>query len=223
MVMAQIGCYIPCERGVMVPVERVFSRIGGRDEIVSGKSTFMVELEETSTILRNATNRSLVVLDEFGRGTSVNDGYSIAFSVLEFLKKIGCPVLFSTHHHRLTTDFEGDNRVQLGHMSSFEDEKDKTVTFLYKLVSGKSGKSFGMNVALMSGISPSILQNAKSISSAFEDTASANSKDDNDDNNDNTRSSNQLHQLLLLKRLSQLLNNPSTSLQQQLVHFQSFI
>jgi DNA mismatch repair protein MSH6 len=103
--MAQIGCYVPAESLTLSPVDRIFTRIGANDRIMAGQSTFMVELQETSNILRHSTKNSLVILDELGRGTSTYDGYSIAYSVILYIaEKIQCRCLFSTHYHMLTEE-----------------------------------------------------------------------------------------------------------------------
>src|SRR4051812_17741199 len=104
--MAQLGCWVPALSCTLSPVDRIYTRIGANDDIVAGQSTFMVELQETSNMLQHATDHSLLILDELGRGTSTFDGYSIAYAVLDYLaKNLKCGVLFSTHYHRLTNEF----------------------------------------------------------------------------------------------------------------------
>jgi len=119
-IMAQIGCYVPAEKCIMTVVDRVFTRLGASDRILENKSTFFVELEETKTIVEQATENSLVIMDELGRGTSTFDGYSIAHSVLTYLaKKIKCRALFTTHYHMLVEDFsQMPKQVGLYHMES---------------------------------------------------------------------------------------------------------
>lgn len=138
--LAQIGCYVPAKSCSLSPVDRIFTRIGASDRILSGQSTFFVELDETATILQHATKRSLVILDELGRGTSTFDGAAIAFAVIKKLceKDLSCRTLFATHYHALVQEFQKSDKVELGHMACFAD-KDKAVdrvTFLYKLASG---------------------------------------------------------------------------------------
>ena len=131
--MAQIGCYVPAEKCRLTVVDRVFTRLGASDRILENKSTFFVELEETKTIIEQATKNSLVIMDELGRGTSTFDGYSIAHSVLTYLStKVRCRTLFTTHYHMLVEDFRGMSvMVGLYHMkSSYEDKSDR-VKFLY--------------------------------------------------------------------------------------------
>jgi DNA mismatch repair protein MSH6 len=115
--MAQIGCHVPGEECNLTPVDRIFTRIGANDRIMSGESTFMIELKETSSILNNATKNSLLVLDELGRGTSTYDGYSIAYSVIKYISEvIKCRCLFSTHYHVLTEELQYHPLIDVYHM-----------------------------------------------------------------------------------------------------------
>ncbi|KAJ1983733.1 DNA mismatch repair protein msh6 [Dimargaris verticillata] len=169
VVMAQLGCYVPAERCRLTPVDRIFTRIGAHDDILRGQSTFMVELSETSKILREATPRSLVILDELGRGTSTFDGYAVAYAVLHHLAgRIGCLGLFSTHYHALTREMGGHPEIALKHMDCHVDPANRDVTFLYKLVSGVCPKSYGMNVANMAGIPRAIVDKAEQVAERFE-------------------------------------------------------
>ncbi|KAG0213342.1 DNA mismatch repair protein msh6 [Mortierella sp. GBA30] len=169
IIMAQLGCYVPAETCRMTPFDRIFTRIGANDNILAGQSTFMVELSETSKILAEATERSMVILDELGRGTSTFDGYSIAYSVLhELSSRIGCLGLFSTHYGTLTTEFERDPNVVLKHMACQVDQANREVTFLYKLVDGVCERSYGMNVAHMAGVPRKIVDRAEEMANAFE-------------------------------------------------------
>ncbi|KAF9393211.1 DNA mismatch repair protein msh6 [Podila verticillata] len=169
IIMAQLGCYVPAEKCRLTPFDRVFTRIGANDNILAGQSTFMVELSETSKILAEATERSMVILDELGRGTSTFDGYAIAYSVLhELSTRIGCLGLFSTHYGTLTTEFERDPNVALKHMACQVDQVNREVTFLYKLVEGVCEKSYGMNVAHMAGVPRTIVERAEEMAQAFE-------------------------------------------------------
>lgn len=152
VIMAQIGCFVPADKCALSPVDRIFTRVGAQDKILSGQSTFFVELEETSTILQHATERSLVILDELGRGTSTFDGTAIAFAVSQQLfNSIKCRTLFSTHYHVLAEEFEGSPKVSMFTMDYILGENGR-VNFLYKFVHGVCSKSFGMNVARMAGI-----------------------------------------------------------------------
>ncbi|KAJ2995791.1 DNA mismatch repair protein msh6 [Globomyces sp. JEL0801] len=169
VIMAQLGCFIPAQHCRLTPFDRIFTRIGANDNIMAGQSTFMVELSETSKILQEATPRSLVILDELGRGTSTFDGYAIAYSVLYHLvTHIGCLGLFSTHYGSLTNDFENNPLVQLKYMSFCVDEDSQQVLFLYKLTPGKCPSSYGMNVAALAQIPKEIIDSAKKASNEFE-------------------------------------------------------
>ncbi|KAG0243739.1 DNA mismatch repair protein msh6 [Mortierella sp. GBA43] len=169
IIMAQLGCYVPAVECRLSPFDRIFTRIGANDNILAGQSTFMVELSETSKILSEATERSMVILDELGRGTSTFDGYAIAYSVLHQLSThIGCLGLFSTHYGTLTTEFERDPNVALKHMACQVDQVHREVTFLYKLINGVCEKSYGMNVAHMAGVPRKIVDRAEVMADSFE-------------------------------------------------------
>ncbi|KAL6071659.1 DNA mismatch repair protein msh6 [Balamuthia mandrillaris] len=186
VIMAQMGCYVPASACYLTAADRIFTRVGANDNIMGGQSTFMVELQETARILRHATSRSLVILDELGRGTSTFDGYSIAYAVLkDIAERVGCRTLFSTHYHALTnevksnsdnddpTDAEGASqqpiqRVSLHHMSCYIDPQRKDVTFLYKVQKGVCPKSYGMNVARMAGVVDEVVESAERIAARFE-------------------------------------------------------
>ncbi|KAG0378622.1 DNA mismatch repair protein msh6 [Mortierella sp. AD032] len=169
VIMAQLGCYVPAEKCRLTSFDRIFTRIGANDNILAGQSTFMVELSETSKILSEATERSMVILDELGRGTSTFDGYAIAYSVLhELSTRIGCLGLFSTHYGTLTNEFERDPNIALKHMACQVDQANREVTFLYKLVDGVCEKSYGMNVAHMAGVPREIVDRAEEMAQEFE-------------------------------------------------------
>lgn len=169
VIMAQLGCYVPAKTCKLTPVDRIFTRVGAHDNILAGHSTFMVELQEASKILQNATPNSLVILDELGRGTSTFDGYSIAFSVLyDLATRIGCLSLFSTHYHMMIDEFLHNPLIGMYHMGCEVDEKKREVTFLYQLREGACPRSYGMNVANMAGIPHSVVSRAEMIAEAFE-------------------------------------------------------
>ncbi|KAI8584582.1 hypothetical protein K450DRAFT_216999 [Umbelopsis ramanniana AG] len=171
IIMAQLGCYVPASRCRMTPFDRIYTRIGANDNILAGQSTFMVELSETSKILHEATPHSMVILDELGRGTSTFDGYAIAYAVLHYLAThVGCLGLFSTHYQTLCQEFERVPEVVNMHMAYHIDENEHDITFLYKLTEGACQKSFGMNVANMAGIPKSIVEQADSAATQFEQT-----------------------------------------------------
>ncbi|KAJ1343439.1 hypothetical protein BSLG_002028 [Batrachochytrium salamandrivorans] len=170
VIMAQLGSYVPARKCRLTPFDRVFTRIGASDNIMAGQSTFMVELSETSKILREATPRSLVILDELGRGTSTYDGYAIAYAVLNHLvTDVRCLGLFSTHYGTLTKEFQDHPLVALMYMSFFSDEVNKQVTFLYKLTSGSCPKSYGMNVASLANVPLTIVERAEEVAKSFEE------------------------------------------------------
>ncbi|CAJ0650325.1 6592_t:CDS:10 [Entrophospora sp. SA101] len=175
IIMAQLGCYVPARKCLLTPFDRIYTRIGANDNILAGQSTFMVELSETSRILHEATPRSMVILDELGRGTSTFDGYAIAYSVLHYLATyIGCLGLFSTHYGMLTKEFSNNPNIALKHMSCHMNQKLREVTFLYKLVPGVCPKSYGMNVASMAGIPNQIVERAEVIARKFEESSKFN-------------------------------------------------
>jgi len=169
VIMAQIGCYVPARKCRLTPFDRIFTRIGANDNILAGQSTFMIELAETSKILKEATPRSLVILDELGRGTSTFDGFSIAYSVLNYIiTQIRCIGLFSTHYGMLTEEYKNNPLVACKFMSFHSDEENHEVVFLYKLTDGVCPKSYGMNVANIAGVPKSIVLQAETIAAEFE-------------------------------------------------------
>ncbi|EGD83460.1 hypothetical protein PTSG_04067 [Salpingoeca rosetta] len=172
VIMAQLGCWVPAESFTLTPVDRIFTRIGANDNIVAGRSTFMVELKETATILNKATSSSLVILDELGRGTSTFDGYAIAFAVLSHITDaIRCRCMFATHYHLLTDELKTNPNVTNYNMACVVDDHQKDVTFLYKLQPGVCSKSYGMNVAHMAGVMDSIVETAKEKAVQYEATS----------------------------------------------------
>ncbi|KAK4790085.1 hypothetical protein SAY86_017389 [Trapa natans] len=169
VVLAQLGCYVPCETCALSPVDIIFTRLGATDRIMSGESTFFVECSETASILQNATEDSLVILDELGRGTSTFDGYAIAYAVLRHLvEKVNCRLLFATHYHPLTKEFGSHPRVILQHMacalplnpSTPYGKPDQELVFLYRLASGPCPESYGLQVAAMAGIPEKVVVSA---------------------------------------------------------------
>ncbi len=174
IIMAQLGCFVPAQSCRMTIFDRIFTRIGANDNILSGQSTFMVELSETNKILQGATPKSLVILDELGRGTSTFDGYAIAYAVLAHLSQsTRCCGLFSTHYGLLTSEFSPPlcptPTVRLMHMACQVDENQRDVTFLYRLIDGVCPRSYGMNVAGMAGIPEPIIARAEEKGREMED------------------------------------------------------
>jgi DNA mismatch repair protein MutS len=162
VLMAQIGSFVPAESAEVGLVDRIFTRVGANDDLGRGQSTFMVEMNETSNIVNNATERSLVILDEIGRGTSTFDGLSIAWSVAEFLHdKIKARTLFATHYHELTKLAE--ERKGVGNFNVAVREWNDQIIFLRKIVPGGADKSYGIQVARLAGLPKEILDRAKEI------------------------------------------------------------
>lgn len=149
--------------------DRVFTRIGANDNIMAGRSTFMVELKETATILNQATEHSFVILDELGRGTSTFDGYSIAYAVLAHLaEKICCRTMFATHYHLLTDEYALHPDIAMKRMACFVEPARGDVTFLYKLEAGVCSRSYGMNVARMAQLPEPVIEAAARKAEEFE-------------------------------------------------------
>ncbi|XP_042592072.1 LOW QUALITY PROTEIN: DNA mismatch repair protein Msh6-like [Cyprinus carpio] len=174
VIVAQLGCYVPAESLRLTPVDRVFTRLGASDRIMSGESTFFVELSETASILLHATNHSLVLLDELGRGTATYDGTAIASAVVkELSEKICCRTLFSTHYHSLVEEHVQDPAVRLGHMACMvenecEDPSQETITFLYKFIRGACPKSYGFNAARLANLPEEVIQSGHKKAREFE-------------------------------------------------------
>ncbi|KAG7860574.1 hypothetical protein KL939_002060 [Ogataea angusta] len=171
-IMAQIGCFVPAKSAKMTPIDTIMTRLGANDNIMQGKSTFYVELSETKKILESCTPRSLIILDELGRGGSSSDGFAIAEAVLHHIathvQSIG---FFATHYATLGNSFINHPRVKPLRMGIIVDDKSKNITFLYKLESGRSSGSFGMHVAAMCGVPRSIVDNAEQAAEKWEHTS----------------------------------------------------
>ncbi|MCE7746646.1 MAG: DNA mismatch repair protein MutS [Candidatus Heimdallarchaeota archaeon] len=162
--LAQIGCFVPAEKATIGVVDRLFTRIGASDDISKGLSTFLVEMNETANILNNATKRSLIILDEIGRGTSTFDGVSIAWAVAEYLhnsEKLGTKTLFATHYHQLVDLEKYLDRVK--NYSVQVKKKEDKILFLHKIVPGGTDKSYGIQVAKLSGMPDAVISRAKEI------------------------------------------------------------
>lgn len=164
VLMAQLGSYVPASSAKIGIVDRIFTRVGASDDLASGQSTFMVEMNEVANILRNATSNSLLVLDEIGRGTSTFDGLSIAWAVVEHISNprlLGAKTLFATHYHELT-ELEG----KLNNVNNYciaVKEKGDDIVFLRKIVKGGADKSYGIQVAKLAGVPDSVIERAKEI------------------------------------------------------------
>jgi len=167
VLMAQIGSYVPAKEAVLGTVDRIFTRVGAQDDLVSGQSTFMVEMNETAAILNSATESSLIILDEIGRGTSTFDGVSIAWSVAEHIyNKIKAKTLFSTHYHVMNKLAEKFERIKNYYLATREVKGE--VVFLYKLLEGGADQSFGIHVAKLAGLPAEVVERAKEIQSILE-------------------------------------------------------
>jgi DNA mismatch repair protein MutS len=169
VLMAQTGSFIPAKDAEIGLVDRIFTRVGASDELVRGQSTFMVEMTETANIINNATDKSLVILDEVGRGTSTYDGLSLAWAITEYIaNKIKCRTLFATHYHELTELAELFGNVKNCNVAVREwmDE----VVFLHKILPGGTDKSYGIHVAKLAGLPKTILERSKEILEELEST-----------------------------------------------------
>ncbi len=168
VLMAQIGSFVPARIAQIGVVDRIFTRVGAADDISRGASTFMVEMTETANILNNATDRSLVILDEVGRGTSTYDGLSLAWSIAEDLNdRIGCRTLFATHYHQLT-DLAGPGRGIVNYRVAVK-EWGEEIVFLHRIEEGGTDKSYGLHVARLAGLPPPLLDRARQILEKLEE------------------------------------------------------
>lgn len=164
VLMAQIGCFVPAKKAEIGIIDKIFTRVGASDNLSSGESTFMVEMNETASILNNVSNRSLIILDEIGRGTSTYDGISIAWAIVDFLHShpnTRAKVLFATHYHELNEMAESFKRIKNYHISV--KEINNRIIFLRKLVKGGSEHSFGIHVARMAGMPGSVLKKSEEM------------------------------------------------------------
>ncbi|MCU0538670.1 MAG: DNA mismatch repair protein MutS [Desulfobacterales bacterium] len=164
VIMAQMGGFVPARKAALGIVDRIFTRVGALDNLSQGQSTFMVEMQETANILNHATGRSLVVLDEIGRGTSTYDGLSIAWAVAEYLHDLngaGVKTLFATHYHELTD--LADRKPRVKNFSIAVKEWNDDIIFLHKLVPGGTNRSYGIQVARLAGVPPPVIGRAKKI------------------------------------------------------------
>ncbi len=164
VIMAQMGGFVPARKAALGVVDRIFTRVGALDNLSQGQSTFMVEMQETANILNHATGRSLVILDEIGRGTSTYDGLSIAWAVAEYLHDLngtGVKTLFATHYHELTD--LADRKPRVKNFSIAVKEWNDDIIFLHKLVPGGTNRSYGIQVARLAGVPPPVIGRAKKI------------------------------------------------------------
>lgn len=177
VLMAQMGSFVPATRATVGIADRIFTRVGASDDLASGQSTFMVEMTEVANILNNATPRSLLILDEIGRGTSTHDGLAIAWSVIEFINdkgRLGCRTLFATHYHELT-ELE-DKLLGIKNCCIEVKKKGDDIIFLRKIIPGGADQSYGIEVAGLAGVPELVIERAKSILYEL-DAADINKKD----------------------------------------------
>ena len=167
VIMAQIGCFVPASEATLPIFDAIFTRIGASDDLVSGESTFMVEMNEANNAISNATSNSLVLFDELGRGTATFDGMALAQSIIEYIHdNIKCKTLFSTHYHELT-DLENNlKNLKNIHVSAVED--DGNITFLHKIKNGSIDKSYGIHVAKLANLPDSLIKRANQILNVYE-------------------------------------------------------
>lgn len=167
VIMAQIGCFIPAKSGTLPIFDKIFTRIGASDDLVSGESTFMVEMTEAGNAITNATRKSLILFDELGRGTATFDGMSLAQAILEYIhNNISCKTLFSTHYHELTDLEKTLPNLKNKHVSA--KEENGNITFLHKVLDGSVDKSYGINVARLANLPSEIIDRADEILKVYE-------------------------------------------------------
>ena len=170
-IMAQIGSFVPAKSADLMIFDSIFTRIGASDDLVSGQSTFMVEMMEANYALSNATKNSLILFDEIGRGTATFDGMALAWAILEYIhERIGCVTLFSTHYHELTSLEDKLKRLKNVHVEA--KEVDGGIAFLHKVIDGPTDKSYGINVASLAGLPKSLIARSKEILEALEEDSS---------------------------------------------------
>ncbi len=170
VIMAQMGSFVPADKAVLPIFDKIFTRIGASDDLVSGESTFMVEMIEAKNALVGSTDKSLVLFDELGRGTATFDGMSLARAILEYIsEKVKCKTLFSTHYHELTDLDKRIPTIKNVHVEAREE--DGNVVFLHKIMDGAVDKSYGIHVAKLAGLPDEVLQNARAILNVYEDNS----------------------------------------------------
>ena len=169
VLMAQCGSFVPATSAEISVVDRIFTRVGASDNLTLGQSTFMLEMNEAAAILNNATDRSLIILDEIGRGTSTFDGISIAWAIVEHLQKLNALTLCATHYHELTALAK-----ELDSVANFSiriEEEGEQIIFLRKIVPGEADKSYGVQVARLAGLPKSLVKRALEVMEQLEETS----------------------------------------------------
>ena len=175
VILNQIGCFVPTTSCELPIFDKIFTRIGASDDLVGGESTFMVEMKESAYALKNATENSLILFDELGRGTSTYDGMSLAGSIIEYVNKyLKCKTMFSTHYHELTKMAEYTPSIKNVHVSI--NETDGKVVFLHKVMDGAVDKSYGINVAKLAGLPDEVIEGADKLLQTYESTSKTEKK-----------------------------------------------
>ncbi len=167
VIMAQIGCFVPADEATIPVFDKIFTRIGASDDLVSGESTFMVEMMEANNAIQGATEHSLILFDELGRGTATYDGMSLAQAIIEYLHdNIKAITLFSTHYHELTSLETHKKHIKNVHVSATEE--NGTITFLHKIKDGSVDKSYGIHVAKLANLPDALIKRADEILNTYE-------------------------------------------------------
>ena len=173
VIMAQIGCFVPAKEAYLPIFDKIFTRIGASDDLVSGESTFMVEMMEANKAIMEATENSLILFDELGRGTATYDGMSLAWSIIEYIHdNIKAITLFSTHYHELTVLENTKKHLKNIHVSAYE--KDGNITFLHKIEDGSADKSYGLHVAKLANLPDKLIKRAGEILKQYENNKNVN-------------------------------------------------
>ena len=159
ILMAHAGSFVPASKAVIPLTDRIFCRVGASDNLARGESTFLVEMQEAAFILRNATRKSFVIMDEIGRGTSTQDGMSLAYAIMMSLVETGCITLFATHYHELT--MIDTSRMQL--LTLEVNQEKNNIVFLRKVIGGVAESSYGLHVAKMAGVPSSVIREASAF------------------------------------------------------------
>ena len=207
VLLAQIGSFVPASSAIIGIVDNIFTRIGASDDLASGQSTFMVEMNEVADIIKNSTQKSLLILDEIGRGTSTFDGMSIAQAVLEFVadkNKLGAKTLFATHYHELTSITQEFNNIKNYNIAVKKDHDN--IVFLRTIIPGAADDSYGIEVAKLAGLPEHIISRAKKILYNLENNLyqNLNNNQTNSQNNQNSQTQQDPNQILCEQIIQEL-------------------
>lgn len=210
-IMSQVGLFVPAEKANIGIVDRIFTRVGASDNLAEGESTFMVEMNEVANIVNNATSKSLVILDEVGRGTSTYDGLSLAWAITEYIHtRIGCKSIVATHYHELT-ELESFFNGIVNYNVAVKEKGDKVI-FLRQIVSGKSDKSYGIYVAKLAGLPQEILSRANKLLNELDSNSNIISNSDNSEFNGLNIDENEVNTLEKIKEIDLLNTSPMQAL-----------